>query len=787
MRGNISILLLCTLSLNPVFAMQLLEDDDMAVVTGQAGITIETDSLGWSAGNIEYQDDGQNIQLQGVSIAPVGGQSTYRTVMTADVASDGQLQLDIQAGERQFQISEIIMDGSNRSFGRLIGSYSYDADFRLKGLPEGGLDLSGSEVDLRMSRLYWRDNGLDWIMDGIRSYIGVDRGVLTYDNNGLFLDFGDANDRGLRLIFELAGVGLDPTHSGGGSVDFGTPLSQSFGNLYLNLQAYGSVRLAGGGATGQGITFVPQLTLINDDDNVPAFRYTDDGNLLLARNFSGTYSTVSGFTIDLRNDIRGPFVDVQFADFDFAFNLEDAVLGGTDPLANTIGSFGGEFHFRNDVANNRYNYFQLLPGGDDPAAGFGNKGITIDTAWNIVSDPYDISEGFAKPGALNTYVAVNDDGNYVVFNGFNSHGSGRVTLDMTSRLDPTVGRPGTRSVFASDYDGHFDGLRIGFKDVRGSYSFSGVTVGRSQSEALDSALMGGTELLLSLEVFPAYDFTLNGHVTVRPGNVHSGGQGITLNSDLFITDANAALTVDENGRGVWLTNTRYDMHMRDSSVDITDDGLTFFKGLSWSTIDIGDIKFGDKVNGQSLGSFRLDRLEDGTTISVASGGAGQVCIGGSGSTAAACSASGGRFEDRGEQGLTVKLNGKFVEAGSADPRYAGKSNSFTWTQTNGTKIALENFSTRDGSASTNNYGLNVDLSIDVAETVVLDENRNPVQVNGQDPLGFAVLGRVHFKQLNIDNLTLTGSGVNAVPQTLLSGVVIQNANITTNLTATPIR
>ncbi len=771
----------------PVSALQLLDDADMAYVTGQAGLTVETDSLGWSAGHIEYVEDGQALRLQGVSLTPVDGEASYRTVMKADVASDGQLQLDIAAGERRFQIDEVVMDGSSRSFGRFFGSYSYDANLRVKGGDQGGLDLSGTEIDLRIPRLYWRDNGLDWIIDGVRSYVAVDRGVLTYDTNGLSLDLGDVNNRGLRLIYELNGVGLDATHSTLGTVSFDTPLTQSFGDLYLNLQAYGSVRLSGGGATGQGITFVPQLTLINDDDNVPAFRYTDDGNLLLARNFSGTYSTLSGFTIDMRSDVRGPFVDVQFSDFDFAFNLEDAVLGGTDPLANTIGSFGGEFHFRNDVANNRYNYFQLLPGGDDPAAGFGNKGITIDTAWNIVSDPYDNSEGFAKPGALNTYVAVNDDGNYVVFNGFNSYGSGRVTLDMTSRLDPVVGRPGTRSVFASDYDGHFDGLRIGFKDVRGSYSFSGVTVGRSQSEALDSALMGGTELLLSLEVFPAYDFTLNGHVTILPGNVNSGGQGITLNSDLFITDANAALTVDENGRGVWLTNTRYDMHMRDSSIDITADGLTFFKGLSWSTIDIGDIKFGDKVNGESLGSFRLDRLEDGTTISVASGGAGQVCIGGSGSDAASCGASGGRFEDRGEQGLTVKINGKFVEAGSADPRYAGKSNSFTWTQTNGTQIALENFSTKDGSAATNNYGLNVDLSIDVAETVVLDQNRQPVQVNGQDPLGFAVLGRVHFKQLNIDNLTLTGSGVNAVPQTLLSGVVMQNADITTNLTATPIR
>src|SRR5690606_13215762 len=158
----------------------------------------------------------------------------------------------------RFQIDEVVMDGSSRSFGRFFGSYSYDANLRVKGSDQGGLDLSGTEIDLRIPRLYWRDNGLDWIIDGVRSYVAVDRGVLTYDTNGLSLDLGDVNNRGLRLIYELNGVGLDATHSTLGTVGFDTPLTQSFGDLYLNLQAYGSVRLSGGGATGQGITFVPQ-------------------------------------------------------------------------------------------------------------------------------------------------------------------------------------------------------------------------------------------------------------------------------------------------------------------------------------------------------------------------------------------------------------------------------------------------------------------------------------------------------------------------------------------------
>mgnify|MGYP003640380066 FL=1 len=124
-----------------------------------------------------------------------------------------------------------------------------------------------------------------------------------------------------------------------------------------------------------------------------------------------------------------------------------------------------------------------------------------------------------------------------------------------------------------------------------------------------------------------------------------------------------------------------------------------------------------------------------------------------------------------------------------DPRYAGKGNSFSWTQPNGTTLALNNFSTNDGTGNPNqnDYGFNVDLAIDVAETVVLDDLGNEVlTAAGERPLGFAVFGRVHFKQLNIDGLTLAATPT-STPQTLIQGIVIQNADIQANLTATPIR
>ena len=54
------------------------------------------------------------------------------------------------------------------------------------------------------------------------------------------------------------------------------------------------------------------------------------------------------------------------------------------------------------------------------------------------------------------------------------------------------------------------------------------------------------------------------------------------------------------------------------------------------------------------------------------------------------------------------------------------------------------------------------------------------------PLGFAVQGNVSFRDLQIDSVQLKHPDI-ALPQTVFSGIVMQNLNMTTNLTATPIR
>jgi len=853
-----------------VFALEALDDATMSGVSGQSGITLEVNPGDISIDDLSYTQDGVSANMRDFSIFGSAGDTSVTTI---DIDSTGTLQYFNKFGARDFSVGGVGMTGSTgiakdffslrgRTQGYSDGSTPADITddtgllrLNLGDDGNGNLAFDGSQVGVFFDGLHFGDDGLEWVIDDLAMSAIINYGRMIVNNGSLDFDFGTFENRGLRLVYDAKAIGLsnDPNLAVGDYGDLNSTdyaLGNTFGSLRIDLEAYGSFSIQAGGADiGEGITFIPALTLINDDDARPAFKYTDDGYVILARNFRGDFSTNSGLTLDFEEDASNdPYMALRYEDLTFAFSLDDLIIG--DENGSALGSFRGQVLFENGLVDGveRTNYLHFYPGGGIGSAdGTTQQGVRAQIGWNIVSaDPLADPNGgdFTTPGNFagktaaesNTYFAMNDNGNWVYFNGFNGWGEGEVTLDLTSGPD-LASLPAdyyqnpydtTTGTFNADrgYDrdnkiGTYDGLRIDFKDLRGEYSFAGVTVGNSEEEAMNSPYMGGTELLLAMEVFPSYSFTLNGNLTIAPGGqINSDGiggtQGLTLNGDLRITDGDAALTVDEFGDGVWLTGVTYDLHMRGASIDVTEDGLTFNKGLTWSTIQVGNynsdtgeieggIIFGSREDGDNLGAFTLERLEDGTTISVASGGAGQVCIGGSGADAASCALDGGRFEDRGDQGLTIKVKAKFAEAptDANDPnyyRYLGKGNRFSWTQPNGTTLTLDNFSTSDGPQGGNDYGLNIDLALDVAPTLVRNAAGNPVKlVNGQyteftagdtvansGPLGFAVFGRVHFQQLNIDGLKIAATP-DSTPQTLISQIVVQNADIQANLTATPIR
>ena len=427
----------------------------------------------------------------------------------------------------------------------------------------------------------------------------------------------------------------------------------------------------------------------------------------------------------------------------------------------------------------------VIPPLDDFYTGIdaNSEGLSIAAEWNLA----------------NAEVSYLDDNRRVVFSGIQSHGTGDLTFDVR---DQSIG--------------------IGMTNFTGSYSVEGLRVGNK-----NSPIQGGAELLLSLEVFQAMDFNLNGYTQVKAGGASGGG--VRLDGNYTFVDSNFGLSLDENSEGVWATDVFYDLRLRDVTVDVKNDGVLITKGEVYSWMDINNLRWGNKDTGRSLGRVQLSRFEKGSSLEIQPGGAGAVCVGASGGDASACSTNGGRWEDRGNQGITVSLKNIYADAGvpsSSHPDWPlWGNNSLTWENNRdngawgtGTQIIFSNFSTNDGlgTSDSNNYGLQANLNIDVYETKVLKKTAG-ADVNGvtgsigdeliydssdrdtysyvtnptaaqieNRPLGFAVQGNVSFKELHVDAIQLKHPDV-TTPQNVVYGAVLQNLNLTTNLTATPIQ
>lgn len=775
-------LLLLPFVLSPTAqAMQALDDTSLSGVSGQDGISLEIVGGGWKAGSVNYSQDGQTLSLKDVSSGPQNAAQASTT--TIDAVGD-QLQIEHHAAPSVLSVGNIEMAGSSNSFGNFRAFYTLGASLKLKG--GGASGVSGFAVDdstLSLSDVtfYYRDNGFDLIVKGASFDAYLNDVYLDIVGGGsgqeIKLDLGNS-----RLVANIGAIGLDLAHGDpvvGVAVTPSTPdtrdpsASRSFGKLNMDLRLGGSISIASGGASGEGLRIKPNVTISNS-----LFQYQDEG-VLRAENFAGTLSSTSGLTLDLEQDGLGSYAKVAFQDLKLNATLGGLIMG--NPSNQKLGSLAFDLNFIDDGL--KQNWLKLRPGGD---VNSGLKGLSADLSWNMA----------------NSSVSLTDNGNSMWFSGLRTHGTGLFTLDLTKSCAAGISAScyaGTQSDMSKgNYNGHFDGLRLGLNNVKGSYSFDGLRVGSATAP-----LQGGTELLVLMEIFPAYDFTLNGQLTLQPGG--SVGDGVRYNADFYITEAKAAITVDETGKGLWLSGTTYDMHYRDGSLDISNGGVELRKGTYWLKLDVADVRWGDRNTGTSLGRLVLKRYEQGSTLALSSGGAGALCVGGSGATASACSAAGGRWEDRGNEGVSVKLKNVFVRDGSIETASNGvatdeKRNQLIW-ETNrtvdgngksingtGSQLVLDNFSTSDGNPtnpSANTYGFNADLNLDVAPTKVkVKTGPNAGTQVTPDPLGFAVNGRVHFKEVNVDRLQNVHPVGGAV--TAIYGIKAQNADIRANLTATPI-
>lgn len=770
--------------------MQSLDDTALSGISGQSGISMELD-VGLTADRISYFDDGKGIHLENFRIGSASdpdGQAHH--LIKIDIGADASLNLDYLVEDRRIEFGDIRLAGApDVGMGGIF--FDHGLQGTLKISPGGALSGDGYTFDsaytMTGGRLGYRTNGNEVFLDDIT--MSVEALGITLDVVGDTLVFNAPQVTGSYDVGAIRYSNNPLNHGNSSDVTTGE-LLPSYGSLSGDFDLSSETEIRAGGRVGEGLTINQQTTI-----NSANFIYHDDGNPLAFRDITGDFA-LSDLRIDVTTDWKGrDALGLTLGSLEGDLNIGRIEIGGN---GKSIGALNVSFLFQDSTFNGKaYTNAVYLQGGGHPDAG--PQGLRLATEWSL--DLADLS--------------YTDDGNRVIFSGLQSWGHGDVTVNVTR--DETIN--GTR---------FYDGLRIGFENMEAGYRINGLRVGDE-----DAPLQGGTELLLALGFYPAYELEVDGHITLGAGG--ASGEGLTINSDVQVRNGRAALIAapyDEGSgevsqKGLWLSDLSYDAHLRDMTVDVTDEGFAIIKGEAWSTMDIGNVRIGDKDMGDSFGRFVVQNYETGSSMTIVPGGAGSVCAGGVGATETGCADSGGVWENRGDEGITIRMKQIFAKAVSDT-----KKNALTW-ETNrqldgsgnpindtGTKLVLNDIYTSDGGdfdgdgIEDNAFGIQSDISVDVHQTKVVKKSdgadsqgvigsrgdekimdgsttagyryvSSPTDTDIQNrPLGFAVQARSRFKELSINNIDLihpTGSA-----QTAVYGVKLQNFDIKANLTATPI-
>lgn len=850
--------------------MQSLEDEAMSVVSGQSGLTLDVEH-DMSIGEVAYFDDGLGIALQGVRMTKAGDRtladwerfvghelveigedaayadqfpfeantsSQAETRIEVDLLNDGTLVFDfISIDHTRFEIGDIrFIDTpglapvpTDRSMGGLFFDFQLDGNVEVTGAGTDGSDIFGGlfNIDLLFenARFGYRTNGNEFFLDGMTIDLNSPGTVLTYDipNNELDLRLPNLTT---DIYVEAMRFSNNPSNHGV-SVDVGSGLPlPSYGSLWTSMDLNSEIQIGVGGAAGaEGMTFNAQTTI-----NWLDFAWGDDIGTNLTPGWVGALGVSGNFNIDnMTVDVMadpdegveptrdyGPGLALEVDRIDANLRIEEFVIAdsiqrlrqysqarGGQPV-NSVGSFDANLVFADGVygGNAQTNRILLQAGGHADA---GYQGLRLDTRLSVIS-----------PNNESNFVYT-DNGNSLMWSRFSGYADGDLTLNVTN--DGTLN--GTT---------FYDGLRFGFEDFAFGYQIEGYRVAEDTGNSADlnnQELQGASAIpgmpgLPGIGAAPSLEGTLNGHITIGPGG-RQGEEGLTINSDLTITDGNLAhyLDGDGSGRGLWLSGLNYDVHLRDMLVDVTDQGIEIYETENWGVMDVTDFRLGDKETGASFGRLVMQHHELGSFRRIVDGGAGNVCVGGSGVGQVACEAGGGYWSSRGPEGLSVISIRHLAAANNLE----NKRNRFTWevartgegtdavVNGSGLQLVFDNFTTNDGDGVNDTYGIRTVTQVDVAQTRVIKKSdgadRNgvlgnrgdekimnpdgsyryvaPASLTGADmddrPAGLAVRTTTSFRELDVDNVNLvhpTGG-----ESTLLYGLKLQNFEVRTDITATP--
>jgi hypothetical protein len=465
----------------PSSALERLSDSTLSNVQGQSGLTVEQSQL-LTIGNLNYTDDNNSLEVEGLRFssqtdAAASSSQTY----VIDVSADGALAVQTDINPTQMHIDAIRINNSLGSFGDLTLNFESTTNFTLKGMSSGGLE-GRFTTGISNAELIWQTNGHSMSFNNIGYNASIDNFTLEYDAI-------DNTKSYIRTGLALGMDNFDFSFSTGALSLAGVSLGEVAGDLALSANA----KIFGGGRTGtQGLTLHTQVSILSDPTNY--VRFTDEGNSLLMGDFSGALN-LTNLTLDVESD----HLAIGFDQMDGAFNAGRILIGdSTKPVGSVELDFLlNDYIDAGNSANNRYNRLALYPGIRKPD--FSVVPISIRSyAQDFYSGLSANSEGFSLTtqwNLANADLSYIDDGRRVVISGIKTFGSADTTFDVRNQK-----------------------LAVGVSNLVGSYSIDGLKVGSKTAPT-----QGGAELLLSLEVFQAMDFDIDGFTEITAGGVSGGG------------------------------------------------------------------------------------------------------------------------------------------------------------------------------------------------------------------------------------------------------------------------
>ncbi len=791
-----------------------LNESSLENVSGQTGIGINFDKI-ISIGSFTYSDDngtsGGDLQFKDINIgnpADVSGTMAHSQHLI-NIDATGGLFVDSLFEATRLQIGGISVGNhiGSRSFGQFIFDFEGTNLFQIgNGTPSGF--LINSTTSLENSDFVWSTNGASFHLDNMT----IDR---TLNAN---FEEKSISPTQTALVIDIAKYSSLTTIAG---VCFSTAdcaVGESFGSFSREINLINSqIQMHGGGREGDGITMnmyfeFDESVNATGDGNVSS--YTDEATVKLAKQ-SGNV-TVTGFTFDIgRNEtLIGDHVALQYDQV-----IGNYKVGSLEIAGASMGAFEVQFDFSDATHDSvlYQNKLLLAPGLAFAGEAFNTGNADFDAFMtNFYSKVTSTSDGISLFNEWNMSAdfIYTDDGNSLRVDNYLTYGNGYTTLDI---------RTGDLSIDATN-DTNESFLAIGVRDYKVNYKIDGLRVGSEESQ-----LQNGYELL---GFSPEAEFTMNAAIEIRAGG--SVGNGVTFDGDVVLSDANFAITKSNTGLkdvGVYLDDASYEFHFRDVTLDVDNQGIKLVLGELWSEFTVGDVRFGDKNSGSSLGGLVMKRYQTGSEVVINAGGAGSKCMDGSGIDAATCGADGGYWLDTGSEGITI------ASKQILQKRSGSKENSATWitgrtVNNNGTvgdttddfydantgnQLKVDNIYTTDGYDDTNTHGIQSTFSVDVAKTRVLKKTTgadvngivgnkgdelistgtgltdyiyvaNPDAANQANrPTGLIISSNTQIKELNAESIQLIHSSALATPATLIHGVKLQNLNLSSTLSVTPIR